>query len=187
MEYFHFKIPAHTTRRYWAIYTIIAMSINDSNNYIYTGKVGDNRFGCNPLISRVGNHFSYNKVHSQLRNYLGKHEFEPEYFNYSIHYLAFEPYKESTHENLRCKINEAERYLNKQIQEVNLKGILLLNPLNKTQHISQKEKSKRKNSLTDNERIEIKKFINEEILLTTKNIEHLADSAVNEDGSTRET
>jgi hypothetical protein len=59
-------------KREYVVYVVIE---KDKNNIkLYVGKTGDNREGCNPLISRCGNHFSYNKIHSQVRNKIVDHE-----------------------------------------------------------------------------------------------------------------
>lgn len=72
MNIFEFEIPGHTTRREWAVYVVIATSKNENEKIFYVGKVGNNRAGCNPIISRIGNHFSHNKIHSQIRNKIAK-------------------------------------------------------------------------------------------------------------------
>ena len=53
-----------------------------AKRHIYVGKTGDNRAGCNPVISRAGNHFSFNPLHSQMRNISPKDptEYDFDYF-----------------------------------------------------------------------------------------------------------
>ena len=58
--------------RKFAVYVVVAKL--DSDTHLYVGKTGDNREGCNPMISRCGNHFSYNEIHSQVRNKIPNHE-----------------------------------------------------------------------------------------------------------------
>ena len=81
-----FEISGHSTKRKWAVYMFIASPINNNKlKKIYVGKVGDNRAGCNPVISRVGNHFSHNKIHSQIRNKIG----DTENYDYKYFLLPF--------------------------------------------------------------------------------------------------
>src|SRR5690348_12816272 len=69
---FTFEVPAEALRRHFAVYVVVATGADES--LLYVGKTGDNREGCNPLISRCGNHFSYNDIHSQVRNKIPTHE-----------------------------------------------------------------------------------------------------------------
>ncbi|MDH5716951.1 MAG: hypothetical protein OEZ22_04875 [Spirochaetia bacterium] len=48
-----FKINKESLKREYAVYVVIAHS--DSDIKLYVGKTGDNREGCNPIISRCGN------------------------------------------------------------------------------------------------------------------------------------
>jgi hypothetical protein len=112
MNIFDFEIPAHATRREWAVYIIVATNKSDKKKFLYVGKVGDNREGCNPIISRIGNHFSHNKIHSQLRNKISN----TTEFNYKVHYCTFGIYDQLTHSTDIEKINEIERKLNTCVQ-----------------------------------------------------------------------
>jgi len=116
MEIGSFKVSGHSTRRQWAVYLFVASPISGSGlKKLYVGKVGDNREGCNPVISRVGNHFSYNEIHSQIRNKIGKTEnYNYEYFY--CHFGTYETDKETRIKN-RNKTNELERELNRMVQE----------------------------------------------------------------------
>src|ERR1700739_1933196 len=67
-----FTLHRESLKRKYSIYVVVATGAEDIQ--LYVGKVGDNRDGCNPLISRCGNHFSYNKIHSQIRNKITDHE-----------------------------------------------------------------------------------------------------------------
>ena len=69
----HFRIPGEATRREYAVYVMVAQHRETGDLYLYVGKTGDNKEGCNPVISRAGNHFSFNKVHSQMRNKFPSH------------------------------------------------------------------------------------------------------------------
>jgi hypothetical protein len=67
-----FHLTAALLKRQLVVYVVIARKGSDTR--LYVGKTGDNREGCNPMISRCGNHFSYNRIHSQVRNKLPDHE-----------------------------------------------------------------------------------------------------------------
>jgi len=142
---FEFKIEGKTTQKVWAVYVIVATHINDKQKLLYVGKVGDNRSGCNPIISRVGNHFSYNKVHSQLRNKINK----TTDFNYEIFCAIFGIYDKKKFLQDRDRINELERQLNKIIHSK--VGKKLINIYKGTGYISNEEKGKRKKLLTAND------------------------------------
>ena len=128
MEIGNFKISGHSTKRNWAVYILVAKpKIKNKKTIIYVGKVGDNRAGCNPVISRVGNHFSYNKIHSQIRNAIPDTEnYDYEYFY--CHFDAYDTEKELWKKG-REKTNELERELNRIVQKnINEKSSEFLNP-----------------------------------------------------------
>lgn len=152
MEIGSFKISGHSTKRKWAVYLFIATPITKNGcKKIYVGKVGDNRDGCNPVISRVGNHFSYNKIHSQIRNKIDK----TEDYNYEYFYCHFGEYEKNEKQRIinRKKINELERELNRIVQEyiLNKEKYELLNPY-KGKHISKEEKTNRSKLITESEK-----------------------------------
>jgi hypothetical protein len=153
MEIFDFEIPAHTTRREWAVYVIVARHKDNHKRTFYVGKVGDNRDGCNPLISRVGNHFSHNKIHSQLRNKLDS----TTDYNYKIFYATFGEYNSKKQQADKDRINELERQLNKQIQNnlADKNNAELLNPY-KGIAVSKARQLEREKLLTDEEKKIIK-------------------------------
>ena len=130
-----FKFSGHSTKREWAVYLFVASPIDgNGKKKLYVGKVGDNRDGCSPVISRVGNHFSYNKIHSQIRNKIGK----TERYDYEYFYCHFGEYE--TDKLLRIKsrekTNELERELNRMVQKnMDKNRFELLNPY-KGNHIS---------------------------------------------------
>ena len=153
MELGSFKIPGHATKRKWAVYIFKAVPHNSSETIkLYVGKVGDNRAGCNPVISRVGNHFSHNKIHSQIRNKIQI----PEEYDYEYFYCHFGEYDEDCPDRseTREKVNELERELNRQVQKKigSLEKIELLNPLKGTGYISEMEKEKREQLLSIEEK-----------------------------------
>ncbi|HTA27185.1 MAG TPA: hypothetical protein VK809_05320 [Bacteroidia bacterium] len=110
-EIFTFEIPGHSSRREWVIYVIVATHKVSAQRLLYVGKTGDNRAGCNPIVSRIGNHFSYNKIHSQLRNKMEEKKFITTDFNYKVFYTTFGAYDVESHQKGRKRINELEREL----------------------------------------------------------------------------
>lgn len=159
MEIGSFKIPGHATRRHWGVYIFKAVPKDDSRDILlYVGKVGDNRAGCNPVISRVGNHFSYNKVHSQIRNKIDN----PEEYDYEYYYCHFDEYEEDCpkRSETREKINELERELNRLIQQefAENEKSTLLNPYY-GKYISNKEKIRRSFLVDSKERNALNKLI----------------------------
>ena len=149
MEIFEFEIPAHTTRREWAVYIIVARNRTTNNKIFYVGKVGDNRDGCNPIISRIGNHFSHNKIHSQMRNKIS----ETTQFDYKVFYSAFGQYNSQTQHLDKDKVNELERQLNRYVRQnlVTIDNVEFLNPY-KAVGVSKKKENDRQQLLTENER-----------------------------------
>jgi len=85
---YSFSVPNDALRRFFSVYVIKAT--RNTTTYLYAGKTGDNREGCNPIISRGGNHFSYNNIHSQIRNKIANHES----FNYKYYFDHFDKYTE---------------------------------------------------------------------------------------------
>lgn len=103
-------IPGEATRRAYAVYIIIAQHRGTGKARLYVGKTGDNREGCNPVISRVGNHFSFNKIHSQMRNKL---PLNPDDHDFKIFYVTFGDYVHPGESRRGIDvINEMERQLN---------------------------------------------------------------------------
>jgi hypothetical protein len=110
----HFRIPGQATRREYAVYVMVARHRGSGEIHLYVGKTGDNKEGCNPVISRAGNHFSFNKIHSQMRNKLPSH---PEEFDFDFFYSTFGQYVDprETRQGIDL-VNEMERQLNTLIQ-----------------------------------------------------------------------
>ncbi len=165
-----FKITGHSTKREWAVYLIVAISQidNKSPKLIYVGKVGDNRDGCNPVISRVGNHFSFNKIHSQIRNRIDKIG-KTEDFDYEYYYAHFGEYNENSKIEDRNKINELERRLNKIIQDYTKDSneFELLN-VYKGSSINQKMKDSRAKLVNDSDIKILNELVNK--ALTANNV-----------------
>jgi hypothetical protein len=138
-----FSVTLHkeSLRRKFAVYVVVAKSSDDTK--LYVGKTGDNNDGCNPLISRCGNHFSYNKIHSQIRNHLHDHEDR----DYTYVFDHFDDYPEDVAARRACidNINEIERWLNEEIQRAiaGKKELQLLNPFTGRGYLSQEEQRKR--------------------------------------------
>jgi hypothetical protein len=139
-----FSIPGHATRRDFAIYIAVANRHDKAEVKLYVGKTGDNRDGCNPVISRAGNHFSFNDIHSQVRNKLGApaYEFDFEYF-----YISFDPYDVADAAR-RAKVdlvNEMERQVNLLLQQhvPGDGGAVLMNPYRNARRLSLEEREAR--------------------------------------------
>lgn len=105
---FEFELPGHVTRRDWAVYIVIVKGKKKQSIKLYVGKTGDNRDGCNPIISRIGNHLSFNKIHSQLRNKIE----DTINSEYRIVYYSFGAYETENRLDKRQITNQAERELN---------------------------------------------------------------------------
>jgi hypothetical protein len=136
-----FEINAHALKRHFSVYVVVAQG--DGQSLLYIGKTGDNREGCNPLISRCGNHFSYNEIHSQVRNKIPAHE----QWKYTYVFDHFDEYCEEIDERRSRidRINEMERWLNTMVQEAVLgyKNVKVLNPYFARGYHDMQEKSKR--------------------------------------------
>ena len=136
-----FTLNRESLKRQFAVYVVIARGEHDTR--LYVGKTGDNREGCNPVISRCGNHFSYNKIHSQIRNKLPDHEHR----EYTYVFDHFDEYSDDTSHRRRAveRINEMERWLNEAIQDLIAEenGADLLNPYHGRGRVRAAEKAKR--------------------------------------------
>lgn len=119
-----FHIPGESTRRNYAVYVMLACHRQSRELFLYVGKTGDNKEGCNPVISRGGNHFSFNKVHSQMRNKLPTHAHD---FDFDFFYATFGEYCDPRESRAGIEvINEMERRLNELVQ-VQLPRLTILN------------------------------------------------------------
>ncbi len=138
---YEFTLHSESIKRKFAVYVVIAKSAH--NTRLYVGKTGDNNDGCNPVISRCGNHFSYNDVHSQVRNKLEDHE-EREYTYVFDH---FDEYHARKDDRRVCvdRINEMERWLNQEIQAVlaSKQEVELLNPFQGVGYVPADERARR--------------------------------------------
>jgi hypothetical protein len=115
---YRFTIPGHSTRREFAVYIVVARRPGTPDFFVYVGKTGDNRDGCNPVISRAGNHFSYNKIHSQVRNKIvDKDGGEPHLYDYEYFYVTFNAYRigDENRKNSVDVVNEMERATNREL------------------------------------------------------------------------
>lgn len=153
-------MPGHATRREFAVYVVIARKLDDANFYIYVGKTGDNREGCNPVISRAGNHFSYNDVHSQVRNKIQNHE----EYDYEYIYITFDKYdedKEIRKEQVNV-VNEMERVVNDVIQKILAPNYVscLLNPYTGSGYLPRDEKAKRESLRSSSRLTKVTALIN---------------------------
>ena len=111
---YKFTLNPESLKRRFSVYVVVAKGETDIK--LYVGKTGDNREGCNPLISRCGNHFSYNKIHSQVRNKLTDHEDR----EYTYIFDHFDEYSDDEKKRRIAidRINEMERWLNVEIQKL---------------------------------------------------------------------
>jgi hypothetical protein len=150
---FIFSIEKESLKRKFAVYVVIAKA--DVDVRLYVGKTGDNRDGCNPLISRCGNHFSYNEVHSQVRNKLDGHE-ERDYTYVFDHFDEYTADKALRQKRVAC-INEMERWLNEEIQAMcsEFDSVHLLNPYTGVSFVRQEERMKRRTFRTGENREKI--------------------------------
>lgn len=136
-----FHLHRESLKRKFAVYVVIAKA----NDYIdlYVGKVGDNRTGCNPLISRCGNHFSYNSIHSQIRNKIADHEMR----DYTYVFEHFDDYTDNPEirRDAINRTNEMERWVNQAIQEIVARHprIGLLNPYIGKRYLIAEERARR--------------------------------------------
>ena len=136
-----FTLNPESLKRQFAVYVVIAKGIDDTK--LYVGKTGDNREGCNPIISRCGNHFSYNEIHSQVRNKIPDHEHR----EYTYVFDHFDEYVQDIDRRREAidRINEMERWLNEEIQRM-LNGAddtELLNPFLGRGYVPKDERIKR--------------------------------------------
>jgi hypothetical protein len=156
---YKFTLHRESIKRKFAVYVVVARKKDDVK--LYVGKTGDNNDGCNPVISRCGNHFSYNDTHSQLRNKLDDHEERV----YTYIFDHFDSYVENKHDRRVSvdKINEMERWLNEEIQGLilKLKKGSLLNPYNGAGYIPERKRSKRSQFRTGNADFKIKSIVTE--------------------------
>ncbi len=136
-----FDIHPQALKRRFSVYVVVARG--DAETVLYVGKTGDNREGCNPLVSRCGNHFSYNKVHSQVRNKIEAHE----NWKYTYVFDHFDDYCDDLAERRERidRINEMERWLNIDIQRAiaNQSRVRLLNPYGSRGYRSRAEMDRR--------------------------------------------
>lgn len=151
MEIKSFKISGDSTKRNWSVYLLVATPKNKKDKILlYVGKVGDNRAGCNPVISRVGNHFSYNKIHSQIRNAIP----DTENYDYEYFYCHFDKYeiKDDVWKIGRDRTNELERELNRTVQtKMDFDKYILINPFS-GKSVSKAEKNRRAGLINNTER-----------------------------------
>jgi len=135
----HFHIPGDATRREFAVYIMVATHRITRGRKLYVGKTGDNRDGCNPVISRAGNHLSFNPIHSQMRNCLlpdSPHDYDFDYF-----YTTFGTYLGSGESRDGIDvINEMERQLNVLARQA---FGTILNPLKGTGWLTQTKRTQR--------------------------------------------
>lgn len=144
---YKFTLNPESLERRFSVYVVVAKGETDIK--LYVGKTGDNREGCNPVISRCGNHFSYNKIHSQVRNKLTDHEDR----EYTYIFDHFDEYWEDEKKRRIAidRINEMERWLNMEIQKLAAmrEDCELLNSFSGKGYVSKDERAKRTDFRTE--------------------------------------
>jgi len=152
-----FKLNKESLKREFSVYVVIIHS--NSKTKLYIGKTGDNREGCNPIISRCGNHFSYNHIHSQIRNVVENHE-DCDYTYIFNHFGKYSNDK-IVREKQIDEINEMERWLNIEIQKLPNKFsyCTVVNPFKNSSRISIKEQEYRNSFHTSYNEIKIKDIV----------------------------
>jgi len=154
-----FKINSASLKREFAVYVVIACQPKKRKIQLYVGKTGDNREGCNPMISRCGNHFSYNKVHSQVRNKILNHE----KCEYSYVFDHFSPYSENIKQRKIQidQINEMERWLRQEIELVagKFKNCQMENPFKGSAFVKKEERGRRAAFRTRNNETKIREIV----------------------------
>lgn len=152
-----FTIEPEALKRRYSAYVVVAKGIGVTN--LYVGKTGDNREGCNPMISRCGNHFSYNKIHSQVRNKLEGHED----WAYTYVFDHFDEYLDDEDARRLCidRINEIERWVNTEIQNLarDYESVKLLNPYTGAGYIKNVEKARRQSFRTEEAQSKVKGIV----------------------------
>lgn len=152
-----FKLKKESLKREFSVYVVIIHS--NIGTRLYIGKTGDNREGCNPIISRCGNHFSYNQIHSQIRNVVDNHE-DCDYTYVFNHFGKYSIDKTERKKQID-EINEMERWLNIEIQEHSndFKNCIVVNPFKGASRVSKKEQEYRNSFHTSNNEIKIKDIV----------------------------
>lgn len=156
---YKFTLHRESLKRRLAVYVVIAKGPTDIK--IYVGKTGDNRDGCNPIISRCGNHFSYNKIHSQVRNKIPDYEHR----EYTYVFDHFDEYTEDPRQRREAieRINEIERCLNEKLQSklANARSCTILNPFSGKAYVSGPERLARLRFRTDEVQAKIDEIVKE--------------------------
>lgn len=152
-----FKLKKESLKREFSVYVVIIHS--NIGTRLYIGKTGDNREGCNPIISRCGNHFSYNHIHSQIRNVVANHE-DCDY-TYVFNHFGKYSYDKIERKKQIDEINEMERWLNIEIQKISndFNNCIVVNPFKGSSRVMKKEQEYRNSFHTSNNEIKIKDIV----------------------------
>lgn len=155
-----FELHRESLKRKFSVYVVVAK--NDKEMLLYVGKTGDNNLGCNPVISRCGNHFSYNSAHSQIRNKIIE---DHENRDYTYIFEHFNEYSEEpiTRRGYIDHINEMERWLNQEIAQLiqGARDVELLNKLGGKYRLSRIETQRRQAFRTIENGVKIKTVVEE--------------------------
>ena len=158
-----FKLNKESLKREFAVYVVIIIT-PQKKIILYVGKTGDNRDGCNPIISRCGNHFSYNYIHAQIRKIVKKHKESVEKCDYIYVFDHFDKYVKSKKKRKKLvdKINEMERWLNQEIQKIieekNTNRCIVANPF-KGDYINKTKKQDREKFRTEENKQKIESIV----------------------------
>jgi hypothetical protein len=148
-----FRLNPESLKRRFAVYVVLAKGRR--NTKLYVGKTGDNREGCNPVISRCGNHFSYNKAQSQIRNKILDHEHR----DYTYIFDHFDEYYDDIEKRRQAidRINEMERWLNEEVHKAiaGRKRCKALTPVSGSGHVASSERDKRLAFRTSEARLKV--------------------------------
>lgn len=152
-----FCVHKESIKRKFGIYVVVAK--NGDHASLYVGKVGDNRDGCNPVISRCGNHFSYNRVHSQVRNKIGDHEDRD--YTYVFEHIADYVEEPAERRSAVEMTNEMERWLMQEIESefAGRPEIAMLNPYKGSGYLTAAERVKRATFRTPEARAKIQGLV----------------------------
>jgi len=146
-------VPAEATRREYAVYVMVARHRTAKTVKLYIGKTGDNREGCNPVISRAGNHLSFNLLHAQSRNHLG----DPEHYDFDFFFTSFGPYVQPSRSRRGIDlVNQMERRLNFLAQEAFGE---IMNPLKLSGYIPRAEIDRRSRFETPERMAQLKELV----------------------------
>ena len=161
-----FSFPSEAIKRKWAVYIIVASHKISGHRMAYIGKVGDNRDGCNPILSRIGNHFSHTKTHSQMRKHMGTVVDDHCYEAFFTHFGCYE----SGNKESRYHIDECERELVRyaKAQEKTQQTLKVINDAVKSE--TKKQKAERQALLSIDDKLRLLSLAEHALAIISPNI-----------------